>query len=59
MYSLLHIHLLKNISFLNTFKVMDYIIVFIINIILSILIASRFIKKQVQKSLYTNLRMSR
>lgn len=47
----------KYIPFLNTFKVMDYIIVFIINIILSILIASRFIKKQVQKSLYTNLRM--
>ena len=42
--------------FLENFDVIDYLVVFLINISMSILLARKFINKQVKKTLYTTLR---
>ena len=42
--------------FLENLRITDYLIILLINIALSLLIARRFINKQVSKTLYSNLR---
>lgn len=42
--------------FLVNLKILDYIVVFLINVGLSLLIARKFIVKQIQATLFTNLR---